>query len=165
VVESSAISCTVLHRQSAMMMKKIRPFITHLLAVLVGIGIGSFLLFLGLSEMIHESSEYELPQRITVKKQSPTGEHIAKILYEEKSKSYFLAIEANSGMQTILDKKLVPYIGYHDPLITLSWRNADIVIIEVDHDFGTGNLLYEFNTRKMDFKQVSSNSTLNQDAQ
>ena len=146
-------------------MKKIRPFITHLLAVLVGIGIGSFLLISALSDMFHERSEYELPQRITIKKQSPSGEHTAKILYEEKSKSYFLAIEGNSGVQTILDKKLVPYIGYHDPLITLSWRNADIVIIEVDHDFGTGNLLYEFNINKMDFKQMSSNSSLNQDAQ
>jgi hypothetical protein len=146
-------------------MKTKKPFLTHMIAVLVGMGIACFVLAFYFSDRFYGNSEYELPKKTIIKKESPTGEYTAKILYEEKSKQYFIAIEGQTGTQTILDKEFVPYVGYHDPIIKLSWRNDDTVSVEVDHDFGEGNLLYEFNIRELDFKKVSLNQPHKQEVQ
>ena len=104
--------------------------------------------------MFYDASPYSFPQKVVAEKLSPDGRYTAKILYDQPTKNYFVAVEGTDGTQLILSKTFVPSAGYHDPLVSLSWRNADTVAIVVDRDFGESNRRYEFNLKRLSFNQT-----------
>lgn len=136
--------------------KSVRMIVVILLAVaaLSGIGWYSYQFFQGL---FYQSSPYAFPKKVILKKLSPNCKYLAVILYEEKTKNFFLAIEGRDHTQLIMNKTFVPSVSLHDPIVTLSWKDTEIVKIVVDHDFGEGNLVYEFNVRNLSFRQKGSN--------
>ena len=80
---------------------------------------------------------------------------MAQLLYDETTKYYFISIEGPTSNRLILTRALLPESAYHDPIITLTWRTADTLTIEVDHDFGDGKRVYEFNVRALRLSELS----------
>ena len=48
--------------------------------------------------------------------------------------------ESNKLLNTVIN---VP-MGYHSPIISMSWANSTTLHLTIDHDFGDGNLVYEY---------------------
>jgi len=123
--------------------------------VLTGLAVltGTALYFPRIIDLFYQSSHYSFPQQVLSSKPSPSGKYVAKILYDKETKNYFFAVEGTDGTQLILDKKFVPPTGYHDPLVNVSWSDTDTAEIVVDHDFGEGNIKFEFKVNTLSFKQ------------
>ncbi len=133
-----------------------RTAVLVLLVVAVPASIGWYY-FRVVGNMFYQSSEYVFPKKVLTSKSSPSGRYIAKILYDEKTKNYFFAIQGSDGTQLILSETFIPSAGYHDPIVTVSWYDTDTAKIIVDRDFGEGNLVYEFNVQNLSFKRRGSN--------
>ncbi len=108
--------------------------------------------------MFYDASPYSFPQTTVAETLSPDKRYTAKILYDEPTKNYFFAVQGIDGTQLILSKPFIPTAGYHDPVVKLSWRNAETVTVVVDSDFGEANLRFEFNVNRLSFKRISSNN-------
>lgn len=105
------------------------------------------------AELLYQSSRYSLPQVVVLTQPSPSGKYVAKILHDERTKSYFLAIEGIDGTRLLLDRQFVPTVAHHEPIVNISWSDTETARVVVDHDFGEGNLVFEFNARTISFKQ------------
>ncbi|MDH3975801.1 MAG: hypothetical protein OEV42_16125 [Deltaproteobacteria bacterium] len=126
------------------MKKPVLKIVTHVIAVVIGISIGFFGDVLNMSGIFYESTNFKFPEQVIREVSSPDKKFTARILYDKDSNNYYLSIEGQKKSSFILTNELVPGAGYHDPLIRLSWTGPKIVEIIVDHDFGEGKLVYEF---------------------
>jgi hypothetical protein len=127
--------------------------VTVAIAAIAVVAPGAYVAFLA-AGMFYDASPYSFPQKVVAETRSPDRRFTAKILLDEPTKNYFFAIEGIDRTQLILSKTFVPNAGYHDPLVSVSWTNAETVTIVVDRDFGEANLRYEFNLRRLSFNQT-----------
>ena len=58
---------------------------------------------------------------------------------------------ADEGNKLLSSLVSIP-IGYHAPIISMSWENSKKLYLTIDHDFGEGNLVYEYNVGDNELK-------------
>ncbi|MFV1883601.1 MAG: hypothetical protein ACMZ7B_03855 [Balneola sp.] len=94
----------------------------------------------------------ELTRTIYTEQPSPNSKFVAQII--KIGEDYRFAIKSENGTISIVDLYFTP-TGYHDPGFTLVWNDESSSIqIEVDHDFGENNLLFEYNLETLDWQEV-----------
>lgn len=103
--------------------------------------------------LFYHGSVYPFPQQVVLTQPSPSGKYVAKIIHDERTKSYVFAVEGIDGTRFLLDKQFVPEVGHHEPIVSISWVSPETAKVVVDHDFGDGNLVFEFNAKNFSFKQ------------
>jgi|JI9StandDraft_2_1071091.scaffolds.fasta_scaffold04816_5 hypothetical protein len=71
----------------------------------------------------------------------------------KRGEQFRFGIRSRSGTLAIVEQDFVPR-GYHEPLISLKWKEADRKVeVTIDHDFGDGILSFTFDTRSYSFAQ------------
>lgn len=135
------------------MKKPVLKIVTYIIAVVVGVTIGGFGNVLSLGDLFYENTDFKFPEQVIREASSPDKKFTARILYDKNSNNYYLSIEGQKKSTFILTNELVPNAAYHDPLINLSWTGPVTVEIVVDHDFGEGKLVYEFNVTEVQLRR------------
>ena len=69
-----------------------------------------------------------------------------KAVVLKRGDQYRFAIQSRDGTLSVVDQDFVPK-GYHAPIVTLTWKSVNKVIVSVDHDFGEGILTFVYDTR------------------
>lgn len=84
-------------------------------------------------------------------------EFVAQII--KIGENYRLAIKSDNGTVSIIDIDFIP-TGYHDPGFALVWNDLSSSIqIEVDHDFGENNLLFEYNLESLSWLELKESDS------
>jgi hypothetical protein len=119
----------------------------------LGVVIAMVVYYLLPAALFYQDSADPLPQKAVVTQRSPSGKYVATIVHDERTKSYIFAVEGVDGTRLLLDKQFAPVVGYHEPILSISWVGPEVARVVVDHDFGEGNLVFEFNAKNVSFKQ------------
>ena len=94
----------------------------------------------------------ELKRTIYTELESPSSKFVAQII--KVGENYRFAIKSDNGTVSIVDIDFTP-TGYHDPGFALNWNDqSNRVKIEVDHDFGENNLLFEYNLETLSWQEI-----------
>jgi hypothetical protein len=81
---------------------------------------------------------------VFVTSESKDGSLKAIIREGENENSVFLSIGSTGSNDPIATKEIIIPRSYHTPVISMLWKNSRILVIEIDHDFGDGNQVYEY---------------------
>ncbi len=99
----------------------------------------------------------ELKRTIYTEQESPNSKFVAQII--KVGENYRFAIKSDNGTVSIVDIDFTP-TGYHDPGFALVWNDeSSSVQIEVDHDFGDNNLLFEYNLETFSWQKVKKSDS------
>lgn len=126
--------------------------------IIAGTGLGAAVIggvvwFQFATTLFYQGTAYPFPQKVLLAQRSPSGKYVAEIVTDEKTNSMVFAVEGVDGTRFLLDKQFVPAVAYHEPIVSISWITPEAATVVVDHDFGEGNLVFEFNAKNLTFKQ------------
>lgn len=114
-------------------------------ALVLGMYIGHYLLQ-------SPKGELKLSHEVITSNTSQDNKYVAKVLFESVTKTYNISVTTKNNTELMLMNKIIPK-GYHDPVINLLWSSPDVLSIEVNHDFGDNNLLYELNMKDLSINE------------
>jgi len=79
----------------------------------------------------------------------------ASILKGKDDKTVYLSVSGNNESKTIIANEIIlPPKGYHDVMVRVEWKTNTLIVITIDHDFGDGNHVYEYDVLKYTFKKL-----------
>ena len=85
---------------------------------------------------------------------SENGELVASVLKGEGDSNLVFSLFDVSTRTQIASKEIAIPRGYHGPLITIKWKSVNIIMVAVDHDFGEGSHIYEYEIHNDLFKRL-----------
>lgn len=93
------------------------------------------------------SEKYEFPSEVITSEKSKNGDLVASVLKGNKDNTVFFSISSPRDTRAIIITPITIPAGYHKPLIKLVWKSEQKVTFIIDHDFGDGNHVYEYDVR------------------
>ena len=100
------------------------------------------------------TGKYEFPSEVITSEKSKNGELVASVLKGENESTVFFSISSSSDTRAIIITPISIPTGYHEPLIKVEWKSKEKVTFIIDHDFGEGNHVYEYDIQNYVLKRL-----------
>lgn len=100
------------------------------------------------------TGKYEFPSEIIASEKSKNGKLVASVLKGENDSTVFFSISSYSDTRVLVTTPISIPMGYHDPLIKVDWKSKQKVTFIIDHDFGEGNHVYEYDIQNYALKRL-----------